>query len=125
MRHLRFWIVTMLAGGMLSGCSAQQANTGNRTANTQTTPARSQPSQPSANNSATGHDHAAETSVQRIAIAEAKALVDGGEAVFLDVRQAEAYKGGHIVGALPMPEAEIPSRAATLPKGKKIITYCS
>ena len=69
--------------------------------------------------------HKAEATVERISISNAQAAVQEGEAVFVDVRQASAYQTGHIAGAQSLPEAEIPTRASLLPKGKKIIAYCS
>ena len=122
MKQLSLWLVTILVGGALLGCVAQQnSNSSGPTPSTQMTPTRSQASpQPSG-----GHDHAAETAVPRIGIMEAQAAADRGEAVFLDVRQMDAFRTGHIKGAIAMPEAEIVARAGTLPKDKKIITYCS
>jgi 3-mercaptopyruvate sulfurtransferase SseA len=125
MKRLRLSLVAALAGGVLLGCCAQQKNTGSTTASPATTPTRSRASPHSSNAAEGGHDHAAETAVMRISITEAEAAANRGEAVFLDVRQPVAYSAGRIKGAILMPEAEIPSRAATLPKDKKIITYCS
>ncbi len=125
MKQLRLWLLTILVGGVLLGCVAQQnSNSGNPTPSTQTTPTRSQAS-PQSPSGPPGHDHAAETAVARISVTEAEAAVKQGEAVLLDVRQAPAYTAGHIKGAIAMPESEIASRAGTLPKGKKIITYCT
>lgn len=127
MKRLRLSLVAALAGGVLLGCSVQQRNTGSTKASSETTPTRSQaqPSAQSSNAPVGGHDHAAETAVTRISITEAQAAAGRGEAVFLDVRQPVAFSAGRIKGAISMPEAEIPSRAGTLPKDKKIITYCS
>lgn len=126
MKRLKLSLVAALAGSALLGCAAQQnSNGGSRTAE-RPGAAPSQPrTTPQSSYDAAGHDHAAETAVPRINIAEAEAAVKRGEAVFLDVRQVPAYNAGHIKGAILMPETEIPSRAMTLPKGKKIITYCT
>lgn len=70
-------------------------------------------------------DHTAERAVERISIVDAQAAVSKGEAVFLDVRQANVYQLGHIAGALSLPEGDIPLRGPSLPREKKIITYCS
>lgn len=116
MRRWKLWILTALLGaGLLTGCSK------NTSGPVSQTPASRQPS----NAASDGHDHAAETAVERVGIPEALSMVERGEAILLDVRQSEAYRGGHIKGAIPMPEAEIASRVTTLPKNKKIITYCS
>ncbi len=63
--------------------------------------------------------------VPRIAIDEAKAKFDAGEAIFVDVRSLEEYQARHIPGALSMPTEEIPARYKELPKDAEIITYCT
>ena len=118
MKQLILSLVAALAGALLIGCAGQQQNNSSSAVGRQT-PASPQASNPD------GHDHAAESAVPRISVTEAEAAVRRGEAVFLDVRQAPAYTAGHIKGAITMPEAEIPSRAGTLPRDKKIITYCA
>lgn len=121
MKTLQLVLVAAIAGGVLLGCTAQQQNSNSLTVSRPTTPPRA--SLPVSNPD--GHDHAAESAVPRIGITEAQAAVNRGEAVFLDVRQPLAHSAGRIKGAILMPEAEIPSRAGSLPKDKKIITYCS
>ena len=120
MKHLLVLLVAILAGGAF-GCTTQQHNSGNTSS--QATPRTQTRSTPL--NSTPGHDHAAESAVPRINVTEAQAAIDRGEAVFLDVRQRPAYQSGHIKDAISMPESEIAARAGTLPKDKKIITYCS
>lgn len=125
MKRLRLSLVAVLAVGVLLGCS-RNSNTDSSTARQQTTPTRSQTqASPQSSNATGGHDHAAETAVARIGIMEAQAAVNRGEAVILDVRAPAAYSAGRIKGAVLMPEAEIAARASTLPKDKKIITYCT
>ncbi|HVF28733.1 MAG TPA: rhodanese-like domain-containing protein [Pyrinomonadaceae bacterium] len=125
MKRLKLSLLAALAGSALLGCAAQQnSNGGSRTAGPGTAPTQPQAA-PQSSTDAAGHDHAAETAVPRISIAEAEASVKRGDAVFLDVRQPPAYNAGHIKGAILIPEAAIGSRAMTLPKGKKIITYCT
>ena len=118
MKQLILSLVAALVGALLIGCAGQQQNNISPTVGRQT-PASPKPSNPD------GHDHAAESAVPRINVTEAEAAVKRGEAVFLDVRQTPAYTAGHIKGTITMPEAEIPSRAGTLPRDKKIITYCA
>jgi 3-mercaptopyruvate sulfurtransferase SseA len=67
----------------------------------------------------------AESNAQRISIAEARAAFERGEAIFVDVRSEMAYKGGHIKGAVVIPENDILARAEELPRDKMIITYCA
>ncbi len=45
-------------------------------------------------------------------------LVNGEEGVFLDLRDAAAYKQGHIVEALNIPAAKVESRLGELEKHK-------
>lgn len=47
-----------------------------------------------------------------------------GDLVVLDVRPAEEYRAGHIVGALSIPVGELEQRLAELPADKEIIAYC-
>ena len=65
-----------------------------------------------------------DSEVPRISIEDAKKAFDDGSAVFVDARSVEAYKEEHIKGALIIEGAE-PNRFDALPKGKKIIVYCS
>lgn len=66
-----------------------------------------------------------EAAVPRIPVAEARALYDSGEAVFVDVRDMASYGVSHITGARPIPLFQVASRADELPRDKRIITYCS
>jgi len=61
----------------------------------------------------------------RIKPEEAADLLKKDKAVLVDVRGAEAYKAGHIKGALSIPSNEIRDRARELPRNKMIVTYCS
>lgn len=71
------------------------------------------------------HDHTALNTVQRIGAHEADSLVKRGEAIIVDVRQELAYQTAHIKGALSLPESMLAAGISTLPKNKKIITYCT
>jgi rhodanese-related sulfurtransferase len=46
------------------------------------------------------------------------------DVVVLDVRPREEYEGGHIVGAVSLPLAELRRRLTDLPRSKKIVAYC-
>jgi len=65
------------------------------------------------------------TDVERISLTEAKAALDAGTAVFLDVRSAGAFADSHVAGAVNIPEAELPDRLGELDKDAWIITYCT
>lgn len=66
-----------------------------------------------------------EAQVQRISPAEAAAMIGEGKAVLYDVRSREAYAAKHAVGAQPLPESELDSLVASLPKDKVLILYCT
>ena len=63
--------------------------------------------------------------VNRVSVADAKAALDAGTALFVDVRGADVYAIGHVAGAVSIPLAEVESRLSELDSGKWIITYCT
>ena len=63
--------------------------------------------------------------IQRVSIDEAKAALDSGSALIVDVRSADAYQGSHISGAINIPSEEIEARLGELNKAQWIITYCT
>ena len=63
-----------------------------------------------------------EEDVPRISIEEAKKEVDAGRAVIVDSRAEDAYKHERIAGSINVPSAD---KFDSLPKGKKLIVYCS
>ena len=65
------------------------------------------------------------SSVERVSLADAKAALDSGEAIFLDVRDSQSYEIGHIPGAVNIPLALLQNRANELDPNKWIITYCT
>ena len=72
-----------------------------------------------------GHDHNADEEAARITLADAKKAFDAGEALFVDTRYADAFALEHVKGAVNIPASEFDTRFSELPKGKKIIAYCS
>lgn len=66
-----------------------------------------------------GHD------APRITLADAKKDFDAGNAVIIDVRDENAYKSEHIKSALNIPKFTLEAKFDSIPKGKKIIAYCS
>lgn len=63
--------------------------------------------------------------VERITTAELRDALEKGTAIIVDVRTPEAYKAGHIRGAINIPEPEITRRKEEFPRDKKIVFYCS
>lgn len=68
-----------------------------------------------------------EADVPRITVEDAKAAVDGGEAVIVDVRSAESFAAGHIAGAISIPLTEFETNISNIAfkKDQWIITYCT
>lgn len=64
-------------------------------------------------------------SAPRISIAEAKALADRGEAVFIDVRDVRSYEVGHIPGALQIPLDYVQGEIPWFPEDRMLIPYCT
>ena len=63
--------------------------------------------------------------IQRVSIDEAKAALESGAAVFVDVRSVEDYQASHISGAVNIPSEELEARLGELDKTQWIITYCT
>jgi hypothetical protein len=61
--------------------------------------------------------------VQRVSLEDARAALDSGTAVFLDVRSRESYAAAHIPGAVLIPLNELPTRMGELNQGSWIIPY--
>ena len=63
--------------------------------------------------------------IQRVTLTEAKAALDAGSALFVDVRSAQAYRESHITGSINIPLAELEQRINELDPARWIITYCT
>lgn len=63
--------------------------------------------------------------VKRISAADAKAAVEKGTAVLIDVRAKVAFDAEHAKGALSIPLAEVTTRLAEIPIDKLIVAYCT
>lgn len=70
---------------------------------------------------------ATEADVPRVTVENAKAALDSGKAIIVDVRSREAYDAGHIAGALYIPLADMENNPEKLglDKDQWIITYCT
>jgi len=68
-----------------------------------------------------------EAAVPRVPVDQAKAALDSGTAIIVDVRSADAYAANHIKGAISIPLAEIENNwtGLNLDKNRWIITYCT
>ncbi|HQX56056.1 MAG TPA: rhodanese-like domain-containing protein [Pyrinomonadaceae bacterium] len=63
--------------------------------------------------------------VPRITLADAKKAFDEGNAVFVDSRAEPSFQVEHIAGAINIAYSGQAPNFDSLPKGKKIIVYCS
>jgi rhodanese-related sulfurtransferase len=65
--------------------------------------------------------------VPRLSIEEAKAALESGAAVMVDVRRPAGYEKSHVTGSIsiPLEEIERDLTSLTLDKDQWIITYCT
>jgi 3-mercaptopyruvate sulfurtransferase SseA len=61
----------------------------------------------------------------RISAADAKKVLDAGQAVLVDVRSLDSWQEEHAKGAVSIPVNEIYARLGELPKDKQVIAYCT
>jgi len=68
-----------------------------------------------------------EAEVPRVTVEDAKAALDSGAAIMVDVRSAEAFAVSHIAGAIniQLGEFETNPTGLNLDKDQWIITYCT
>lgn len=116
---MRFIFSIMLISvlGVLIACQSSAAPTSIKPIATNT-PSAAPPSVDS-------HNHSADEDAPRITLADAKKAFDEGDVLFVDTRYADAYQLEHIKGAINIPANEFDARYSEVPKGKKIIAYCS
>lgn len=109
-----------LASACLALACSNLAPTNTQTSSSTPVPAPSipPPATPAAQNP--------EDKMPRVSAEETKKLVDASKAVVIDVRGTDAYKISHIKGALDYPLSKIEAKDFSgLPKGKRIIAYCT
>ena len=80
---------------------------------------------PSTPVASSGHDEETYPEIERVSLEDAKAALDAGTAVFVDVRGVDAYNMSRIPGSLSIPLAELESRLTELDPNQWIITYCT
>lgn len=68
-----------------------------------------------------------EADVPRIEVHEAKAALDAGQVILIDVRSADSYAFGHAAGAISIPLQNFEDNigSLSLEKSQWIITYCT
>jgi len=75
--------------------------------------------------SSNSHDEETYPEIARVSLAESKTAFDAGTAVFLDVRDNDAYAASHVPGSVHIPLGQLESRLGELDNTQWIITYCS
>lgn len=109
-----FLLLTSLFALVLTACQSAATSSSKEVAAVPTPTATAAPATPDSHKDA-----------PRMTLAEAKAAFDKGEAIFIDSRWEQPYKEDHIIGALNITLQDDPSKYDKIPKGKKIIVYCS
>lgn len=71
------------------------------------------------------HEGHAESDAPRITLADAKKDYDSKTAVFIDTHGKEQFDAEHIAGAINIPANRLDEYIDKIPKGKKLILYCS
>jgi glyoxylase-like metal-dependent hydrolase (beta-lactamase superfamily II)/rhodanese-related sulfurtransferase len=56
---------------------------------------------------------------------EARTWLEGGAAVVLDVREPHEYAAGHLPGAISIPQADLATRLAEIPRDKELLLVCA
>lgn len=110
-----FLCAALAAAIATAGCAEAEKPVANANTAPPKTPQPAQPAQPAI----------PYPNVQRIDLAAAKADFDNGKAVFIDTRPAAAFEDEHVKGAINITADDFAVKADTLPKGSKIIAYCS
>lgn len=64
--------------------------------------------------------------IEQISVAEAKAELDSGKAIFLDVREPDEWEKGHIPNAKHLPRGLLEFKVAKVvpDKSARVVTYC-
>ena len=119
MQRTKHILLILLVVSILSACSAQ--------------PTQAQPTSApttvleTALTQSSGDLPQTEAEVPRVSLEEAKAALDSGAAILVDVRSPDAFEESHAVGAISVPLGEIERNITGLPleKDQWIITYCT
>ncbi|MGD9590316.1 MAG: rhodanese-like domain-containing protein [Pyrinomonadaceae bacterium] len=122
-RELFFFLISAAA---VSACSTETSQNNAPAARTEATPVvvtapAARPETPGAASAPVARP----VEAARISLEEAKKEFDAGTAVMIDVRAADVYNAERIKGAISMPYETLDANISKLPKGKKLIVYCS
>jgi hypothetical protein len=110
---------------------AVQNNQGSTQASGNSVPVPTTASNPQSSTSVTPNWTATEiafatvtSGLPRVTAQQAKALFDGNNAKFIDVRPKTDYDQGHIKGAINIPFDQAATRATEFPKTGNVVLYC-
>ncbi len=119
-KYNRGILIAILGLLAVTACNdaAKPVNVTKVTAPTPTTPQTIRPGTDS-------HGHTEGQDTPRISLADAKKAFDDGSAIFIDTHVKNAYDAEHVKGAMNVTVQELEAKFNTIPKGKKIIAYCS
>ncbi len=109
----------VIGAGVFAGCNDTATNT--QTARN-TAPATPAAATPAATQKPAAVPYPA---VERISLDQAKKDFDAGTAVFIDTHSKATYDREHVKGSINVPVDAIEANLSKIPKGKKIIAYCS
>lgn len=114
----------------IAACTPTPTNTSiaNRTANSNTAAAVAPQGTPAPTPAATvaaAQSDIPHPEIRRIGVEETQALLAKGEAITVDTRSASAYETAHVKGALNIVDGEVDAKLKSLPRDKKIVTYCT
>ena len=62
--------------------------------------------------------------IPEIDVQEARKALDGGNHLFVDIRDPESYTSGHIPGALHVHDENVEEFVRSADKNKAVIVYC-
>ncbi len=126
MQFILILLTTLTLGFSLLQCEKTKV-ANNSKSNNQTTTAGNNPNVKTRENTtaASTPQNPPSDNAPRISLADAKKDFDAGNVVFVDTRAESSYKQEHIKGAINVSMETVEMRYKELPKGKKIIAYCS
>jgi hypothetical protein len=117
---MKYVVSTLIAAGSLFAVAACTDVAAPVSISKSPTPAVSSPAAQT-----DSHGHTDGEDAPRISLADAKKAFDEKSAIFIDTHVKATYDAGHIPGAMNVTVQDLEARFSTIPKGKKIIAYCS
>ena len=116
-----------LAACIVGACATAPTNTNiaNRTANADTSAPVAPQGTPAPTPAAAAQSDIPHPEIRRISVEETQALLAKHEAITVDTRSASVYETAHVKGALNITGGDLEAKLKSLPRDKKIVTYCT